>query len=209
MSRIKRADIISLVLMICIPVPCFFLFCAAFFIQVLKRVILQARMSALIIAAAFVWGMADIVRHYISISGENDSLERFSIKFTADENADLSSEFKGSIINHRYNIILSLRNSISDIRHEALSEIISSKESGRAVMARYFIGACVMLGLLGQFPRSPGDSGRRLQCHRKREQFNPASHKSPFTVEWNVPDLFQPVLSVLSLPSPLALPLFS
>ena len=150
MSRIKRADIISLVLMICIPVPCFFYFALRFYTGFEKSNI-TGQNVCLIIAAAFVWGMADIVRHYISISRENDSLERFSIKFTADENADLSSEFKDSIINHRYNIILSLRNSISDIRHEALSEIISSKESGRAVMARYFIGACVMLGLLGSF----------------------------------------------------------
>ncbi len=150
MSRIKRADIISLVLMICIPVPCFFYFALRFYTGFEKSNI-TGQNICLIIAAAFVWGMADIVRHYISILRENDSLERFSIKFSADENADLSSEFKGSIINHRYNIILSLRNSISDIRHETLSEIISSKESGRAVMARYFIGACVMLGLLGSF----------------------------------------------------------
>lgn len=150
MNRIKRVDIISLVLMIGIPVPCFFYFALRFYTGFEKSNIIGQNVC-LVIAAAFVWGMADIVRHYISISGENDSLERFSIKFTDDENADLSSEFKGSIINHRYNIILSLRNSISDIRHEALSEIISSKESGRAVMARYFIGACVMLGLLGSF----------------------------------------------------------
>ncbi len=150
MKKFEQKDLINLVLIIGIPLPCFFFYLIHFF-RMFDQKDIVGQNVCLIITGAFLWGMADILWNYVSIVKEHNQLNKFRDAFAAKKDNNLIREFPDSIIGHRYKTVLSLKNSLSDIRHDVLREIITSQESGRAIVAKYFIGACVMLGLFGSF----------------------------------------------------------
>ncbi|MFH0926023.1 MAG: hypothetical protein V1872_10420 [bacterium] len=112
---------------------------------------LVGKSLCVIIALVFIWGIVDILCNYISLVKEDDQFAKFRDEFAPEKKEDLQQQFANSIIGNRFITILRLKDSLSEISHEILTDILSAKENTRAVFAKYFLGACVMLGLLGTF----------------------------------------------------------
>ena len=150
MKKLKPKDIMNLFLIAVIPLPCFFYYAVHFYKMFAPNDPI-GRNVCLIIIGAFLWGMIDIIHHFLVIIREHEYLNSFTELFSPEKEYPSEQYLSESIIGKRYHTILSLKNSLSDISHHMLTEIISSSESSRTIVARYLMGACVMLGLFGSF----------------------------------------------------------
>lgn len=144
----KDYGVLFLMLGIGLPLVIFYTF-HFFFLYQGKSLIGQN--ICFIICAIFVWGIFDLLYHFKQIIWEDNLLEEFQASFSTTTPQELSQRFQHSIIGKRFTIISNLHASLSEISHEILTEIISASESRRAIFAKYFLGTCVLLGLLGTF----------------------------------------------------------
>ena len=136
--------------MVGVGLPAVFYYAVHFYRLYEKESIIGQNLC-LIISAIFLWGLIDIFHHYKKIMKEHSFLEKFKTFFPTHEEKKLIPEFQKTIIGKRFQIICRLKESLSEVSHEILTDIISASESQRAIFAKYFLGACVLLGLLGTF----------------------------------------------------------
>ncbi|MGA1874577.1 MAG: hypothetical protein ACMUIA_03110 [bacterium] len=148
----KKRDIINLLLILGVAIPGA-LFYDLHFYRLFNEQSAVGRNLCLIILGVFLWGMADILFHYWAVMKENSQLEEFICAFhdSSQTGKDLRQKFGHSIIGNRFVLISQLKNTFSEVSHEVLTDIISNSESRRALLARYFLSMCILLGLLGTF----------------------------------------------------------
>jgi biopolymer transport protein ExbB/TolQ len=148
----KKRDIINILLILGVAIPGA-LYYDLHFYRLFNEQSAVGRNLCLIIIGVFLWGMADILFHYWAVMKESSQLEEFTHAFTdsSQTEKDLRQRFGRSIIGNRFVLISQLKNTLSEVSHEVLTDIISNSESRRALLAKYFLSICILLGLLGTF----------------------------------------------------------